>query len=131
MERVNFSTGTPWEAAVGYSRAVRVGPFVYVSGTTASDEQGNVHGEDPYAQALYIFRKIERSLHEVGAAMPDVVRVRMFVTNISLWQEVGRAHGEFFGAVRPVSTMVEISRLVDPRHLVEIEVDAVITAVAQ
>ncbi|MFN8379976.1 MAG: RidA family protein [Anaerolineae bacterium] len=131
MERINYSTGTPWEAAVGYSRAVRVGPFVYVSGTTASDENGHVHGEDPYTQAMYIFRKIERSLHEVGAALSDVVRVRMFVTNIGLWQEVGRAHGETFGAVRPVSTMVEISRLVDPKHLVEIEVDAVIAAVAQ
>jgi len=131
MERTNYSTGTPWEAAVGYSRAVRVGPFVYLSGTTASDEHGAIHGDDPYAQAHYIFRKIERSLHEVGATMADVVRVRMFVTDISQWQEVGRAHGEFFGAVRPVSTMVEISRLVDPRHLVEIEVDAVIAAVAQ
>lgn len=131
MERTNYSTGTPWEAAVGYSRAVRVGPFVYVSGTTASDETGRVHGDDPYAQAVYIFGKIERSLHEVGAAMTDVVRVRMFVTDISQWQEVGRAHGEFFGAVRPVSTMVEISRLVDANHLVEIEVDAVIAAVAQ
>lgn len=131
MERTNYSTGTPWEAAVGYSRAVRVGPFVYVSGTTASDEHGQVHGDDPYSQAVYIFRKIERSLHEVGATMTDVVRVRMFVTDIALWQEVGRAHGEVFGAVRPVSTMVEISRLVDPKHLVEIEVDAVIAGVAQ
>jgi enamine deaminase RidA (YjgF/YER057c/UK114 family) len=131
MERQNYSTGTPWEAAVGYSRAVRVGPFVYVSGTTASDEQGRVHGGDPYAQAVYIFQKIERSLQAVGASLADVVRVRMYVTDISRWAEVGRAHGEFFGPVRPVSTMVEVSALVDPAHLVEIEVDAVIVAVAQ
>ena len=131
MERKSYSTGTPWEAAVGYSRAVRVGPFVYVSGTTASDENGAVHGDDAYTQAAYILRKIERSLHEVGAALADVVRVRMFVTDISQWMEVGRAHGEFFGAVRPVSTMVEVSALVDPAHLVEIEVDAVIATEAQ
>jgi enamine deaminase RidA (YjgF/YER057c/UK114 family) len=131
MERQNYSTGTPWEAAVGYSRAVRVGPFVYVSGTTASDERGHVQGDEPYTQAVYIFRKIETSLHAVGASLADVVRVRMFVTDISRWDEVGRAHGEFFGPVRPVSTMVEVAALVNPAHLVEIEVDAVIGAVAQ
>ena len=131
MERQNYSTGTPWEAAVGYSRAVRVGPFVFVSGTTASDEQGRVQGDDPYAQAVYIFRKIETSLHAVGATLADVVRVRMFVTDMTRWADVGRAHGEFFGPVRPVSTLVEVAALVDPAHLVEIEVDAVIGAVAQ
>ncbi len=131
MERRNFSSGTPWEAAVGYSRAVRVGPFVVVSGTTASDEQGNVQGADPYTQALYIFGKIERALIEAGATLADVVRVRMFVTDISRWEDVGRAHAEFFRDIRPVSTMVEVSRLVDAGHLVEIEVDAIVSTEAQ
>lgn len=131
MERRTISSGTPWETTVGYSRAVRVGPFVYVSGTTASDEQGRVQGDDAYSQTLYILRKIERALAESGSRLSDVVRVRMFVTDISQWREIGRAHAEFFGAVRPTSTMVEVSRLVDPDHLVEIEVDAVIAAEAQ
>ena len=129
MPRVNISSGTPWEAAVGYSRAVRVGDHVFVSGTTASDENGNVHGiGDAYAQAAYIFRKIERALAEAGATLGDVVRVRMFVTDISRWEEVGRAHGELFANIRPVSTMVEVSKLINPEHLVEIEVDALIGA---
>lgn len=131
MERRTISSGTPWETTVGYSRAVRVGPFIYVSGTTASDEQGRVQGDDAYSQTLYILRKIERALAESGSRLSDVVRVRMFVTDISQWREIGRAHAEFFGAVRPTSTMVEVSRLVDPDHLVEIEVDAVIAAEAQ
>lgn len=131
MERRTISSGTPWETTVGYSRAVRVGPFVYVSGTTASDEQGRVQGDDAYSQTLYILRKIERALAESGGRLSDVVRVRMFVTDISQWREIGRAHAEFFGAVRPTSTMVEVSRLVDPDHLVEIEVDVVIAAEAQ
>ncbi len=131
MERRNITSGTPWETAVGYSRAVRVGPFVYVSGTTASDEHGRVQGDDAYSQTLYILRKIERALVEAGANLSNVVRVRMFVTDISQWREIGRAHGEYFGAVRPTSTMVQVSQLVDPDHLVEIEVDAVIAAEAQ
>jgi enamine deaminase RidA (YjgF/YER057c/UK114 family) len=131
MERRNISSGTPWEAAVGYSRAVRVGPHVFVSGTTASDEQGRVQGADEYTQSVYIFRKIERALNEAGASLADVVRVRMFVTNIGHWQEVGRAHAEYFGTIRPVTTMVQVARLIDEDHLVEIEVDAVITADAQ
>lgn len=127
--RQNISSGTPWEAVAGYSRAVRVGNQVVVSGTTASDETGAVHGVgDPYAQTRYIIEKIERALHEAGATLGDVVRVRMFVTDISRWEEVARAHGEFFANIRPVSTMVEISRLINAEHLVEIEVDAIIGA---
>ncbi len=129
MPRLNISSGTPWESIVGYSRAVRVGEHVFVSGTTASDESGAVQGVgDAYAQAAYIFRKIERALNEAGATLGDVVRVRMFVTDISRWEEIGRAHGELFGAIRPVTTMVEVSKLIDPDHLVEIEVDALIGA---
>ena len=127
--RQNVSTGTPWEKATGYSRAVRVGNLVYLSGTTASDEAGNVIGiDDPYAQAVYIFQKIERALKEVGASLDDVVRTRMFVTNISHYPEFARAHGEFFSTILPVATMVQVVALIDPSHLIEIEVDAVIGA---
>jgi enamine deaminase RidA (YjgF/YER057c/UK114 family) len=126
--RQNVSSGTPWEGVVGYSRAVRIGNQVYVSGTTASDEQGNVHGTDVYAQTKYVLQKIERALKEAGASMSDVVRTRTFTTDISQWEEFGRAHGEFFRDVRPVSTLVEVSKLIDPAHLVEIEVDAVISS---
>ncbi|MCK6576620.1 MAG: RidA family protein [Anaerolineae bacterium] len=129
MPRQNISTGTPWEKTVGYSRAVRVGDHVVVSGTTASDETGVVYGVgDVYAQARYIFDKIERALNAAGATLGDVVRVRMFVTDIDQWQAVGRAHGERFADIRPVTTMVEVSRLIDPQHLIEIEVDALIGA---
>lgn len=127
--RQNISSGTPWEAKVGYSRAVRVGNIVHVSGTTASDEAGNVHGiGDPYAQSVYIFKKIEGALTQAGAKLADVVRVRMYVTDISRWEEVGRAHGEVFANIRPVSTMVEVRALVSPEHMVEIEVEAIIGA---
>jgi enamine deaminase RidA (YjgF/YER057c/UK114 family) len=127
--RQNISSGTPWEAVVGYSRAVRVGSSVYVSGTTASDEHGQVIGiGDPYEQTVYILQKIERALREAGATMQDVVRTRIYVKNIDHWQRIGHAHAEFFGSVRPASAMVEISRLINPDHLVEIEVDAVIGA---
>jgi enamine deaminase RidA (YjgF/YER057c/UK114 family) len=125
-ERQKISSGTPWEAKVGYSRAVRVGNQVFVAGTTASDEGGKVMGADVYTQTKYILEKIERALHEAGASMSDVVRTRSFITDISQWEDFGRAHGECFHEIRPASTLVEISKLVDPAHLIEIEVDAVI-----
>ncbi len=126
-ERTNISTGTPWEKKLGYSRAVRVGNLVYVSGTTASDEAGTVIGiGSPGEQADYIFKKIERALLAAGANLQDVVRVRMFVTDISRWEEVGQAYSHYFKNVLPVTTMVEVSNLIDPRQMVEIEVDAVI-----
>lgn len=128
-DRQNISSGTPWESVHGYSRAVRVGNNVYVSGTTASDEQGNVMGEnDPYAQTVYIIEKISSALAEAGATLADVVRTRVFVTDISRWEDVARGHAKFFSEIRPASTMVEITQLVDKRQIVEIEVDAVIGA---
>lgn len=128
MKRQTYSSGTPWEKAVGYSRAVRVGPHVFVSGTTASESDGHtVAVGDAYQQTVFILRKIERSLLEVEARMSDVVRTRMFVTDISRWEEIGKAHQEFFGAINPVATMVEVKRLVNPDHLVEIEVDAIVS----
>lgn len=126
-ERVNIGSGTPWEATTGYSRAVRIGNTVVVAGTTASDEQGQVQSiGDMYGQAIYIFRKIERALQQAGASLNDVVRTRMFITDMSRWEEVARAHGECFATIRPVSTLVEVSKLIDPLHLVEIEVDAIV-----
>jgi enamine deaminase RidA (YjgF/YER057c/UK114 family) len=128
MERRNISSGTPWESIAGYSRAVRIGQFVYVAGTTAADTEGNVHGVgDAYAQTKYILNKIENSLKEAGATMKDVVRTRMFVTDISLSKEVSRAQHEYFDTVRPAATMVEIQALQTKDMVVEIEVDAVIS----
>jgi len=124
-ERTNFASGTPWEPVVGYSRAVRVGAQVWVAGTTATGEDGKVVGAgDAAAQTRQALANIERALKSAGAGMRHVVRTRIFVTDILLWEEIGRVHGEFFGAIRPVATMVEVTGLVDPEMVVEIEADA-------
>jgi enamine deaminase RidA (YjgF/YER057c/UK114 family) len=129
MARKNISSGTPWEPIVGYSRAVRIDNHIWVAGTTASDAAGNVIAKGNAAeQTRYILKKIEAALRDAGASLADVVRTRVYVTNIAEWEAIGRVHGEFFGEIRPASAMVEVSKLIDPDHMVEIEIDAYLSA---
>lgn len=124
-DRQNISSGAKWENIVGYSRAVRVGTRIYLTGTTAIDESGNIVGvDDGYKQTVQVIRNIERALEQAGATLANVVRTRMFVTDIKRWEEYGRAHREFFGDIRPCATMVEVRALIDPRMLIEIEAEA-------
>jgi enamine deaminase RidA (YjgF/YER057c/UK114 family) len=126
-DRQNISSDTSWESIVGYSRAVRVGDRVWTAGTTATDQDGKIVGEgDPHAQTLFIIKKIEVALEKAGATLGDVVATRIYATDISQWSEIGKAHGEFFSEIRPACTMVEVSKLIDPAMLVEIEATAVI-----
>jgi enamine deaminase RidA (YjgF/YER057c/UK114 family) len=126
QKRINISSGAVWEDLVGYSRAVRIGNIIEVSGTTSVDGDILVGKDDLYAQAKFILLKVEKALNEAGAQMTDVVRTRMYVTDISKWEEAGKAHAEFFGAIKPATTMIEVSRLIHPDLLIEIEVSAVV-----
>lgn len=125
QHRRKYSSGVKWESIVGYSRAVRVGDRVYVTGTTATDENGEIVGEnDAYAQTVQVIKNIERALRALDSDLENIVRTRMFVTDISRWEEYGRAHGEYFREIMPATTMVEVSKLIDPRMMIEIEADA-------
>ncbi len=127
MNRTNISSKNPWENIVGYSRAVKIGNYICVAGTIATDEDGKIVGKDnPEKQTEYIFQKIEKALQQVGASFQDVIRTRIFVTNIDYWENIGKVHGRIFQKIRPTCTMVEVSRLIIPEALVEIEVDAIV-----